>query len=120
MANTSKETKSTKPTSKLTLEKLKKQDSSQPAFMAIPKGGYFPENVEQGRYGPIFPKTPTCYNFSIFAKVKPGREEAFYEAAKLREKMFEDNPKLIEAFEPLKLHYLRWCLIPWKNETFFM
>lgn len=110
----------TSKTSKLTLEALKKQDHTKPAFMAIPKGGYFPEIVEQGRYGPIFPKTPTCYAFSIFAKVKAGREEAFYEAAKEREKMFEDNPALIEAFEPLKLHYLRWVLIPWKNEMFFM
>ncbi len=34
----------------------KTQDWSKPAAMAIPKGGYFKDKVEQGRYGPIFPK----------------------------------------------------------------
>ena len=40
-----------------------------------PKGGFFEDKVEQGRYGPIFPKTPACYGFSVIAKVIPGREE---------------------------------------------
>ena len=34
-----------------------------------PKGGVFEGKVEQGRYGPIFPKSPACYGFSILAKV---------------------------------------------------
>ena len=59
----------------------KTQNWSKPAAMAIPKGGFFEDKVEQGRYGPIFPKTPACYGFSIVAKVIPGREEAFYEHA---------------------------------------
>lgn len=33
----------------------KQNDWSKPAAMAIPKEGYF--KLEQGRYGPIFPKT---------------------------------------------------------------
>ena len=53
------------------------KDWSKPAAMAIPKGGYFPGKVEQGRYGPIFPRTPACYGFSIVAKIIPGREEVF-------------------------------------------
>ena len=60
----------------------KTQNWSKPAAMAIPKGGFFEDKVEQGRYGPIFPKTPACYGFSIVAKVIPGREEAFYEHAR--------------------------------------
>ena len=32
-------------------------DWTKPAAMAIPEGGYFKDKVEQGRYGPIFPKT---------------------------------------------------------------
>ena len=60
----------------------KTQDWSKPAAMAIPKGGFFQDKVEQGRYGPIFPKTPACYGFSIVAKVIPGREEVFYKYAK--------------------------------------
>ena len=42
--------------------------------MAIPKEGYF--KLEQGRYGPIFPKTPANYGFTLIAKIKPGREAA--------------------------------------------
>ena len=59
----------------------KREDWTKPAAMAIPKGGFFKDKVEQGRYGPIFPKTPACYGFSIIAKIIPGREEVFYEYA---------------------------------------
>jgi hypothetical protein len=59
----------------------KSQDWSKPAAMAIPKGGFLKDKVEQGRYGPIFPKSPACYGFSILAKVIPGREEVFYKYA---------------------------------------
>ena len=31
--------------------------------MAIPKEGFF--TLEQGRYGPVYPKTPACYGFTI-------------------------------------------------------
>ena len=55
----------------------KHQDWTKPAAMAIPKGGFFEDKVEQGRYGPIFPKTPACYGFSVVAKVKPGRSKSF-------------------------------------------
>ena len=47
---------------------------SRPAAQAIPPEGYF--ELERGRYGPVFPRTPACYGFSIIAKVKEGREEA--------------------------------------------
>ena len=42
---------------------------STPAAVAIPKEGYFKK--EDGRYGPVFPKTPANYGFTIIAKVKP-------------------------------------------------
>ena len=51
----------------------KASDWTKPAEMAIPKGEYF--RLEQGRYGPLFPKTPANYGFTIIAKIKPGREE---------------------------------------------
>jgi hypothetical protein len=88
-----------------------------PVAMAIPKGGFFPNKVEQGRYGPVFPKTPACYGFSIIAKVIPGREEAFYEFARKIEKTIADQP---DALSVLKLHYLRWVLFPIKGDTYFM
>ena len=69
--------------------------------MAIPKGGFFTDKVEQGRYGPIFPKTPACYGFSILAKVIPGREERFYEYARNMKievrRVFEDNFRVYGA-----------------------
>ncbi len=90
---------------------------TKPAAMAIPKGGVFEGKVQQGRYGPIFPKTPACYGFSIIAKIIPGREEAFHEHAKILEKAVADQP---DCLAMLKLHYLRWVLFPINGETYFM
>ena len=73
--------------------------------------------MEQGRYGPIFPKSPACYGFSILAKIIPGREEVFYEYARNIEKAVADQPDCLAV---LKLHYLRWVLFPIKGETYFM
>jgi len=50
------------------------RDSTKPQAMAIPKEGYF--NLRNGRYGPVYPRTPACYGFTIIAKIKPGREDA--------------------------------------------
>lgn len=47
-----------------------------PKAVSIPKES---KEWEMGRYGPIFPKTPANYGFSVIAKVKPGREEAVRE-----------------------------------------
>ena len=49
----------------------KERDWTKPAAMAIPEGGYFKDNVEQGRYGPIFPKTPACYGFRSWRRSFP-------------------------------------------------
>jgi hypothetical protein len=90
---------------------------TQPVAMAIPKGGYFPDKIEQGRYGPVFPRTPACYGFSILGKVIAGREEVFYEYARKIEATIAAQP---DALAVLKLHYLRWVLFPIKGETYFM
>ena len=95
----------------------KRKDWTTPAAMAIPKGGYFADKVEQGRYGPIFPKSPACYGFTIIAKIIPGREDVFYEYAQRIEKTIAGAP---EALAVLKLHYLRWVLFPINGETYFM
>ena len=52
-------------------------DGTKPAAMTIPEGGVFKDKVEQGRYGPIFPKTPACYGFSIIAKIIPDGNQPF-------------------------------------------
>ena len=79
-------------------------DWTKPAAVAIPKGGLFKDQEQQGRYGPIFPKTPACYGFTIIAKIKPGREDTIREYGKRIEETIGSLP---EALEVLKLHYLR-------------
>lgn len=78
---------------------------SAPAAMAIPKEGYFVE--ERGRYGPVYPRTPACYGFSIIAKVKEGREDAVRAYGKQIEEAVKGSP---DVLAPLQLHYLRWVL----------
>ena len=87
------------------------KDWTKPAAMAIPKEGYFKR--EDGRYGPVFPRTPACYGFSLVAKVIPGREEACYEHGRKIEKAVTEQPDCLAV---LKLHYLRWLLFPIKGE----
>jgi hypothetical protein len=93
-----------------------KQDWSKPSAMAIPEGGYDKGKVEQGRYGPIFPKTPACYGFSIIAKIIPGTEQNFYGYAKNIEAAVAATPDVLNV---LKLHYLRWNLFKIKGDTYF-
>ena len=81
------------------------RDWTTPAAMAIPKEGYF--ELERGRYGPVFPRTPACHGFSIIAKVKEGREETVRAYGKTIEETIAASP---EALAPLRLHYLRWVL----------
>lgn len=76
-----------------------------PAAKAIPPEGYF--ELERGRYGPTYPRTPACYGFSIIAKVKEGREDAVRAYGKQIEDTIAASP---DALAPLKLHYLRWNL----------
>ena len=85
-----------------------------PKAMAMPKDT---STLPQGKYGPIFPKTPACYGFTIIAKIIPGREPVFYEYAQNIEQTLAGAPDLLA---PLKLHYLRWVLFPIGGETYFM
>jgi hypothetical protein len=91
------------------------EDFLTPAALAIPKEGYF-ERVD-GPYGPVFPKTPANYGFSILAKVKPGREETIRAYAKTIEGAVRETPNVLA---PLKLHYLRWIMFPIGSELYFM
>jgi hypothetical protein len=97
------------------MSRAKAGDWTKPAAMAIPKEGYF--KLEQGRYGPIFPKTPANYGFTLIAKIKPGREETIRAYGKTIENAIAGNPS---ALAPLKLHYLRWVLFNIGGETYFM
>ncbi len=90
-------------------------DWSKPAAMAIPKEGFFKN--EPGRYGPVFPKTPSNYGFSVVAKVKPGREQAIRDYGRQIEEAVRGDP---EVLAPLKLHYLRWVLFDVGSGMHFM
>ena len=85
-----------------------------PQAMAIPKDT---SHLEQGKYGPVYPKTPACHGFTLIAKIIPGREPIFYQFAQTIEKAVGDLP---DCLAPLKLHYLRWVLFPINGETYFM
>src|SRR4051794_36157472 len=86
-----------------------------PSAVAIPKEGYFEK--EDGRYGPIFPRTPANYGFTVIAKVKPGREQAIREYGKTIEAAVKGAPNVLA---PLKLHYLRWLLFDIGSGLHFM
>jgi hypothetical protein len=93
----------------------KTADWTKPAAMAIPKEGYF--TLEQGRYGPVYPRTPANYGFTIIAKIKPGREEKVRGYGNTIEKAVAESPFVLA---PLKLHYLRWVLFNIGGDTYFM
>jgi hypothetical protein len=90
-------------------------DWMKPAAMAIPKQGYF--TLEQGRYGPVYPRTPANYGFTMIAKIKPGREETIRDYGNTIEKAVAATPFVLA---PLKLHYLRWVLFNIGGDTYFM
>jgi hypothetical protein len=90
-------------------------DWTKPAAMAIPKEGYF--QLEQGRYGPVFPRTPANYGFTVIAKVKPGREQAIREYGKTIEEAVKGDQTVLA---PLRLHYLRWVLFDVGSGLHFM
>jgi hypothetical protein len=94
---------------------LKQLDWRQPAAMAIPAEGYF--TPQQGRYGPIYPRTPACYGFTIIAKIIPGREATIREYGKTIERTIAGLP---DGLAVLKLHYLRWVLFDIGSDTYFM
>jgi hypothetical protein len=83
--------------------------------MAIPKEGYF--KAEQGRYGPMFPRTPACHGFTIIAKIKPGTEEEIRQYGKKLENALAGAPHVLA---PLQLHYLRWVLFDVGQDKYFM
>ena len=93
----------------------KEIDSTKPQAMAIPKEGYF--QLQNGRYGPIYPRTPANYGFTIIGKVKPGREQAVRDYGNTIENAVAGTPDVLAR---LKLHYLRWVLFDTGSGLHFM
>src|SRR5207249_11222883 len=76
-----------------------------PQAVVIPKET---DQLEQGKYGPIYPRTPAWYGFTIISRVKPGRAEAIRGSGLNLASAPEKDPYLVA---PVKLHYLRWVLL---------
>jgi hypothetical protein len=93
----------------------KEFDPTKPQAMAIPKEGYF--ELKNGRYGPLYPRTPACYGFTIIAKIKPEKEDVIRAYGQTIEKTIAGLP---QALATLKLHYLRWVLFDIGKDTYFM
>jgi hypothetical protein len=74
-------------------------------------------SLPQGKFGPIFPKTPACYGFTIIAKVKEGREATVRAYGNTIEGAVAAHP---DCLAPLKLHYLRWLLFDIGSGLHFM
>src|SRR3954470_12590871 len=84
----------------------------------IPRAAVIPKETDRlpkGKYGPIFPKSPACYGFTIIANVKPGTAETIRNYGSKLARALESDPHLLA---PLKLHYLRWVLFD--NDARFM
>lgn len=85
-----------------------------PQAMAMPQD---PSTLPQGKYGPIYPKSPACHGFTIIAPIIPGSEALFHQYAQNIEKAVAAIPNCLA---PLQLHYLRWVLFPIGGVTYFM
>ncbi|MFY0567235.1 hypothetical protein ACN28E_25830 [Archangium lansingense] len=83
-----------------------------PSAVAIPKHD---DAWEVGKYGPVWPRTPACYGFTIIANIKPGTAGTIRAYGQKLAKALEGDSELLA---PLKLHYLRWVLFD--NDTRFM
>jgi hypothetical protein len=84
----------------------------QPAAAVIPKSD---PSWEVGKHGPIWPKSPACYGFTIVAKVKAGSADTIRGYADKIAVALQSDPYMLA---PLKLHYLRWVLFD--DDTRFM
>ena len=62
--------------------------------------------------GPVYPKTPACYGFTLIAKVKPGCAAIVRAYGK---KIEDDDPRISRRPGGAELHYLRWVLFD--NDT---
>ena len=90
------------------------EDWSKPAAKVIPKDT---SGFEKGRYGPVYPKSPSCYGFTVIAPIKPGSEPNFQKYAQNIEDTIKAAP---DALAVLQLHYLRWVLFDIEGKTYFM
>ena len=97
------------------MARAKAGDWTKPAAMAIPKEGYF--TLEQGRYGPLFPKTPANYGFTLIAKNQTGSRSS---DPSVRKNNRERHSCQSVRLAPLRLHYLRWVLFNIGSEPYFI
>ena len=68
----------------------------EPQAVAIPKSTH---HLDNGKYGPIFPKTPACHGFTMIANVKPGRGETIRNYGQRLAKALADDPYILALLE---------------------
>ena len=95
--------------------RAKAGDWTKPAAMALPKEGYF--QLEQGRYGPIFPKLRPTTGSRSLRRLSPAAKKRFAAYGKTIETAVAGDPFVLA---PLRLHYLRWVLFNIGGDTYFM
>jgi hypothetical protein len=64
----------------------------------IPQAAVIPKDTDRlpkGKYGPIFPRSPACYGFTIIANVKPGTAETIRDHGVKLVKALESDPHLL-------------------------
>ena len=91
---------------------MKQHEWMEPKAVAIPKTS---DEWQMGRYGPVWPKTPANYGFTIIANIIPGRAEVVRNYGIKLAEAVKGDPNFLA---PLKLHYLRWVMFD--NDTRFM
>ena len=85
--------------------------------MAIPKGGFFKDKVEQGQI-----RTDLSQDSGVLWLLDPREDHPRKGRALLRvcQEHREGGGGQPDCLAVLKLHYLRWVLFPIKGETYFM
>ena len=92
----------------------KTHDGSKPVAMAIPKGGYFKDKAEQGRYGSyLSPRHPPVTGSRSSRKSFPVAKRKFYcEHARTIWKRRSPSSRI--ALCAKIGHYLRWLMFPYQ------
>src|SRR5262245_14470122 len=84
-----------------------------PIALAYPRDDV---KVEQGRYGPMLPRTP-ANGWMLICRTKPGAADALRAGGIAIERIIRQNPS---AFASLSWHYARWILFDDDTRFIFM
>ena len=92
-------------------------DWTKPAAMAIPKGGFFKDNVSRADTARSFPRRRLLRLLDHREDHSRAEKRCSTNMQGTSRRRWPDQPDCLAV---LKLHYLRWVLFPIKGETYFM